>query len=143
MHKKLHMKTLIASLLIAVFILTASSELIAQEKKLKDSNGFNIVVENTKNGIKMHSTKGSAWIDLSFNLVENQAQMVDEYGMTSLEESSPEKNSKLADFLFTIAKTENTIIIKGIEGIVWKNLSFSLAENRKQAIDQFGMTKLN
>ncbi len=143
MHKKLHMKTLIASLLIVVFILTASSELIAQEKKLKDSNGFNIVVENTKNGIKMHSTKGSAWIDLSFNLVENQAQMVDEYGMTSLEESSSEKNSKLADFLFTIAKTENTIIIKGIKGTVWKNLSFSLAENRKQAIDQFGMTKLN
>jgi len=129
-------------ILMALFSLTATSELIAQEKKaeLKD---FKVIVEKTDNGIKMKSEKGSAWIDLSFSLKNDRPQAVDEYGMTELKNVSENKDEKLADFLFTINKTENGIELKGIEGTAWTELNFSLAENKKQAIDQFGMTKLN
>jgi len=143
MKTKLNYKKLLLNLLIGAFILIGSSELLAQEKKSTDLKDFKIIVENTENGIKMKSTKGSAWIDLSFNLNNDQPQAVDEYGMTELDKLSSEKDSNLADFLFTITKTENGIALKGIEGTAWTDLSFSLIENGKQAIDQFGMTKLN
>ena len=143
MKTNLNIKRLITNLLIAVFVLTASSELIAQEKKSVDLKNFKVVVEKTDNGIKMKSLEGSAWIDLSFSLNNDRPQAIDEYGMTELDKISSEKDSNLADFLFTITKTENGIVLKGIEGTAWTDLSFSIDENGKQAIDQFGMTKLN
>ena len=142
MKAKMNFKRPFSMILMALFFLTSTSELIAQEKKdkLKD---FKVIVEKTDNGIKMKSEKGSAWIDLSFSLNNDQPQAVDEYGMTELKNVSENKDEKLADFLFTIAKTENGIKLKGIDGTAWTELNFSLAENKKQAIDQFGMTSLN
>ena len=142
MKTRMNFKRPFSMILMALFFLTATSELIAQEKKaeLKD---FKIIVEKTDNGIKMKSEKGSTWIDLSFSLNNDRPQAVDEYGMTELKNVSENKDEKLADFLFTITKTENGIELKGIEGTAWTELKFSLAENKKQAIDQFGMTSLN
>lgn len=143
MKTKLNFKKLISNTLIALFILTASSELVAQEKKSDDLKNFKVVVEKTDNGIKMQSVEGSAWIDLSFSINNDRPQAIDEYGMTELNKISSDKDSNLADFLFTITKTKKGIVLKGIEGTAWTDLSFSLLENGKQAIDQFGMTKLN
>jgi len=143
MKTKLNFKRRSSCLLIAVFILIASSELIAQEKKSDDLKNFKVVVEKTDNGIKIHSVEGSAWIDLSFSINYDSPQAIDEYGMTELNKISSEKDSNLANFLFTITKTENGIVLKGIEGTAWTDLSFSLLENGKQTIDQFGMTELN
>ena len=142
MKTKMNFKKLFSMMLIALLFLTASSELVAQEKtdELKD---FKVIVEKTENGIKMKSEKGSAWIDLSFSLNKYRPQAVDEYGMTELKNVSENKDEKLADFLFTITKTENGIELKGIEGTAWTELKFSLVENKQQAIDQFGMTSLN
>jgi len=143
MKTKINFKNLISNLLIVVFIATAGSGLVAQEKKSTDLKDFKIVVEKTKNGIKMQGIQGSVWIDLSFSLNYDRPQAVDEFGMTKLNEASSDKDSNYADFLFTITKTKNGIVLKGIEGTAWTDLSFSLAENGKQAIDQFGMTKMN
>lgn len=140
---KLNFKRLITCLLIAVFILTASSELIAQEKKSNNLKNFKVVVEKTDKGIKMQSVEGSAWIDLSFSINNDQPQAIDEFGMTKLDKISSEKDANLADFLFTIMKTEKGIVLKGIKGTDWTDLNFTLNKNGKQAIDQFGMTKLN
>ena len=143
MKTKFNFKKLTTKSLITAFVLTASSGLIAQEKKSNDLKSFKIVVEKTDDGIKMQSFNGSAWIDLAFSINNDRPQAVDEYGMTNLNKVSSEKDSKLADFLFTINKTDSGIVLKGIEGTVWTDLSFSLAENGKQAINEFGMTKLN
>ncbi|MGI6756962.1 MAG: hypothetical protein ACOX32_03500 [Bacteroidaceae bacterium] len=89
----------------------------------------------------MQSDKGSAWAELSFNLAKNKSQAIDEYGMTQLEEVSTNKDPKLADYLFIITKTKDGITLTGIEGTAWKELSFSLRKNSRQAIDQFGMTE--
>lgn len=100
-------------------------------------------MERNKKGIKIHSLEGSAWIDLTCQIKNNQAQAIDEYGMTELNKVSADKDATLADFLFTITKTKNGIVLKGIEGTAWTDLSFSLPLNNKQAIDQFGLTDLN
>ncbi|WP_426430115.1 hypothetical protein ACPX19_11325 [Winogradskyella sp. HB-48] len=132
----------ISIIVVALLFLTGTAELIAQNKtaELKD---FKLIIEKTDKGIKMKSEKGSAWIDLSFSLNNYRPQAVDEYGMTDLKKVSENKDENLADFLFTITKTENGIELKGIEGTAWTELKFSLADNTQQAIDQFGMTSLN
>jgi hypothetical protein len=139
MKAKLNFTRPMLNLLIAVFLLSASSNLVAQEKKSTDLKDFKIVVEKTENGIKMQSVQGSAWIDLTFSIDNDQPQAIDEYGMTKLDQISPDKDANLADFLFTVSKTENGVVLKGIEGTAWTDLSFSVSENGKQEINQFGM----
>ncbi|MBI9057299.1 MAG: hypothetical protein JEZ01_05965 [Labilibaculum sp.] len=143
MKPKLNSKKLIPNLLIALFVLTSSFDLLAQEKESHDLKDFKIVLERTDKGFKMQSNNGSAWFDLSFSLNIDLPQAIDEYGMTKLDKISSDKDANLADFLFTITITESGIVLKGIEGTAWTDLRFSLAENEKQAIDQFGMKKLN
>ena len=143
MKKKLNFRGLIANLVIGAFILSVSTELNAQEKKSTELDNFKIIVETNNNIIKLTSSEGTAWINLSFNKNNYQPQAIDEYGMTTLDKVSSKKDSNLADFLFTITKTENIIILKGIEGTWWSELKFSLYENQKQAFNKAGMTELN
>jgi len=143
MKTKLNIKRLIPNLLIAVFILTAHSEVHAQEKKSTDLKDFKVVIEKTDNGIKMTCENGCAWKELTYSINDNKPQAVDEYGMTELNKNSTDKDSNLTDFLFTLTKTEKGIELKGIEGTAWTELSFSLSKNKQQAINQMGMTKLN
>ncbi len=134
------MKT-VSKLIIGLFVITVGSKSMAQEKISADLKEFKITIEKTDHGLKMQSDMGSAWVDLSFNLSENKLQAIDENGMTQLGELPTRKNLKFADYLFTITKTKEGITLNGIEGTAWKELSFSLQENGKQAIDQYGMTK--
>lgn len=141
MKTKSTFKSLLAKSIIVVSLLTLSSEIMAQEQSSSDLKDFKMTIENTDNGLKMHSSQGSAWIDLSFSLNNYMPQAIDEYGMTQLDMVSPNIDSKLADYLFTITKTKNGIKLTGIEGTAWKELSFTLPKNGKQTIDQFGMTE--
>ncbi|MBP6398465.1 MAG: hypothetical protein KA340_11325 [Saprospiraceae bacterium] len=68
-------------------------------------------------------------------------QAIDEYGMTHPDYVSTEKDVQLADYLFTIVKTKNGVLLMGKEGTAWKELSFSLKPNAVQMIDQYGMVK--
>ncbi len=127
--------------LITVIFFTLSYEIMAQVQNSIDLKDFKITIEKTDNGIKMNSSNGSAWIDLSFSIVNEKPQAIDEFGMTQLVKISYDKDPKLADYLFTIIKTKDGIKLKGIEGTAWKELSFTLPKNGKQTIDQFGMTE--
>jgi hypothetical protein len=141
MKTKSKFKRLLTTSLIALFLLTLSYELIAQEQSSTDLKEFKITIEKTDNGLKMQGLKGSAWVDLSFSLANDKPQAIDEYGMTQLDKVSSIKDSKLADYLITITKTKSGITLTGIEGTAWKELSFTLPKNGKQTIDQFGMTE--
>jgi hypothetical protein len=127
--------------LIVVILLTLSSEIIAQEESSSDLKDFKITIEKADNGLKMHSSEGSAWSDLSFILANDKPQAIDEYGMTQLDKVSSDKDSNHADYLFTITRSKNGISLTGIEGTAWKELSFTLSENEKQMIDQSGMNQ--
>jgi hypothetical protein len=141
MKSKLYFKTLFQNLLIVVFALVTSSASIAQEKKLSKLKDFKFSIENSKNGIKIISLLGSAWTELNFSIKNEKTQAIDEYGMTNLDKVSPMKDSKLADYLFVVTKTKKGILLKGLEGTTWAELSFSLPKSGKQVIDQFGMKK--
>jgi hypothetical protein len=143
MKTKCNFKKQFTQSLIAIMMLTATTELIAQEKKSTDLKDFKFLVETTENGLKIQSFKGSAWTELTFSINNDRPQAIDEYGMAVLDKVSTKKDSNLADFLFTITKTEDGIILKGIEGTAWTDLSFLLSKNGRQAIDQFGMIKLD
>ena len=136
---KLNLKKTVNNLLIGAIMLTAFQNVLAQEKILKE---FKIIIEKTNDGIKMNSLNGSAWIDLKFNINNNQVVAIDEFGMTKLNKVSTLKNQNLTSFLFTITKTNKGILLKGIEGTKWTGLSFELIENGRKAINQFGMTNL-
>ncbi|WP_055446402.1 hypothetical protein [Lacinutrix mariniflava] len=141
---KLNIKRHFSNILAAIVIFAASSELVAQEKKQNNLKSFKVVIEKTDSGIRMQSLKGSAWIDLEFNFEDDEVQAIDEYGMTTFDKIASEKDANLADFLFTITQTEKGIVLKGIEGTAWTDLSFYLNKlNEKQVIDQFGMSEVN
>jgi hypothetical protein len=114
--------------------------LFSQEKHDKKHSDFLIVVENTEEGITLAGINGTAWTKLSFTSKKYQPKMIDEYGSTSLANMNKEKHRNLANFLFTIEKTENGISLVGMDGTSWKTLGFSLAKNARQAFDQNGMT---
>jgi hypothetical protein len=141
MSAKTNVKRLINNLLMAVIFFTANLELLAQETKASDLKSFKIIIEKTTDGIKLQSMAGSAWTDLDFSLKNNQAQAIDEYGMTILNNVASLKDANLADFLFTIARTKTGFVLKGLEGTAWGDLSFSLADNQRQAINQLGLVE--
>jgi hypothetical protein len=131
---------LFSQMLIAVCLFILSAEIRAQKLSNSALKGFEITIEKTDKGLKMHSSEGSAWIDLSFSLTADKPQAIDEYGMTSVGQVNSEKDPKLADYLFTITDTKDGITLAGIEGTAWKVLNFTLSDNGKQTINQFGMT---
>lgn len=118
-------------------------QLQAQTNTTEELEEFKLIIENTAYGISMKSLNGSAWLDLSFSMKKYNPQAVSQYGMTELENLSEHKDANLADYLFTITKTDEGIALKGLEGTAWKELRFTLQNGSKQAIDQFGMTNLN
>lgn len=140
MKTKINLEILIKNLLVFALLSANYNQVLAQDTKVND---FKVVVEKTKTGIKMQSIKGTSWIDLTFTLNDNRPQAIDEYGITELSNISNDKNPKLADFLFTITKTSEGVLLKGLKGTAWRELSFSLKNDKRRAIDQFGMTKLN
>lgn len=126
--------------LIAVFSLVLGAESMAQGEDSTELKDFEITIEKTDRGIQMQSSNGSAWLDLSFTLSPDTPQAVDEWGMTGLDDVSADKVPRLADYLFTISySTNGKVSLTGLEETAWKELSFTLPENGKQAINQFGM----
>ncbi len=140
MKTKSKIERLLTTILIALFVITVGSKSIAQEKISANLKEFRITIERTDNGLKLQSDNGSAWIDLSFSLSKNNPQSIDEYGLTQLGKVSTIKDPKLADYLFAITETNEGITLTGVEGTAWKELSFSLEQNGRQSINQFGMT---
>ena len=139
MKNKQPFKSLFSRSLIAVMLLTLSFESMAQEKGSSDFKNFKIRIEKTENGFKMQSLEGSAWIDLNFRTAWNKPRAIDEYGVTKLRKVSTEKDTNLADYLFTITETKDGVKLIGVEGTAWKELIFTLVEDEKQIIDQFGV----
>ena len=122
---------------LAVMLLLATSSFTQRPSDLKE---FKLTIKNTDKGLELLGLKGSAWTNLSFTLNNYRPQAVDEYGMTDVEKYQG-NDPKLADFLFTIAKTKGGILLKGVKGTAWKELSFSLSKGESQQVDQMGMTK--
>lgn len=52
-----------------------------QSEAKENSSKFLITISKSDNGISLKGLKGTAWIDLSFSLRNNQNQMINQFGM--------------------------------------------------------------
>ena len=108
------------------------------KKEFGEIKNFKISIERTEDGIKMMGLKGTAWTNLAFTIDDFQPQAIDEYGMTSVNNTSTKTDDKFADFSFTITKTDDLIFLKGLKGTAWTELKFSLGKDDIQIINQKG-----
>lgn len=141
MKNRIHNHTSCSSFFLIFLVMQLSSIVYGQQKQQTDENKFTIVIEKIHNGLKLVSTFGSAWKELTFGLNNYQTQAIDEWGMTETGKVGAEKDAELAHYLFIIMKTEKGIALKGLEGTSWTELSFSLNEKEKQQINRDGMVQ--
>ena len=122
----------------AFFTVLLTFNISAQESKT-DVSDFLLFVEKTDTGVALKCVKGCAWTDLSFSLNKVKTQAIDEFGMRDNSISDNKTEANFANFLFTIRPTDKGFTLKSIEGSVWKDLSFSLENQKAQAINAKGM----
>lgn len=136
-------KTFSKLFMMSIFIL-ASSKSVAQEIKSAELSDFKIIIEKNDSGINLKCQKGCAWKELTYSAENNnKPQAIDANGMTELNGSSENNESKKSTFLFTVEKIENGLKLIGMHGTAWTELSFWYPKNGKQAINQLGMISPN
>ena len=140
MKTKLILNKLGKSLHVLLFAAIFISVSHAQEKSNAEFKDFKITIENTEKGLNLVSTKGSAWNELHFEVLPYKPLTIDAYDETEPNKRKKKKKAELADYIFTIIKTKDGISLTGLKGTAWETLSFSLVENGKQTINQYGMT---
>lgn len=133
----LFMKKII--LLITIGLFYSFGQAQNDTKELKD---FELNIRTSNEKIILESKSGSAWQKLTFSL-SNLPQAIDEYGMTALENGKNKRQkseSTLADYTFTIEKTADKIILKGIQGTSWKELTYDCSnKDCASQINELGM----
>ena len=109
---------ILSSLTCALFTVVSTSDMMGQVQEKKDLGEFIVLIQTTEgNGIEMKCKEGCAWKTLTYKSSdESRIQAIDEYGMADLGEVEPRKSAKLADFLFTIQRTDNGVLLKAMEG---------------------------
>ncbi len=141
MKRKLNLHGTILGLFTLALLFMLNPTLLAQEKESPELEEFTIVLAKTNSGVKMQGLRGTAWTDLSFTLKNDLPQAVNQYGMTTLDKVAAEQDPALADFLFTITRTNRGFELKGLAGTAWTELKFTLADNKTLAINQYGMVQ--
>ncbi len=124
-------------------ILPGASPSVFGQENVEPLSDFKFTVENSEERVKLSCQEGCAWKTLTFKAEE--AQAVNQYGMTSVDEEAPKENSDLANFLFTIKNTTKGVElqgIKGIKGTAWTHLTFGMKGRQSQSVDEMGMTSL-
>lgn len=129
--------------LTVIILLTTSTSLSAQDEGIAQPAEFKISIESSKRAIKLVCLQGCDWKELHYrNSSDNILQAVNRYGMIDLtqREFLPSIDNK--DFLFTIETTANSIMLKGIVGTVWKELSFECLNLQCiRVIDSYGILR--
>ena len=118
----------------------SSSHINTYNQESSELVDFEILVTNTKNGIKLNCIDGCAWRELEFTLVNEHRQLLDAFGMSTNSKNEKIKGENFSAFLISLQKTNGELILKGIRGTAWTDLSFTLIARKVQTIDQFGVT---
>ena len=129
--------------LILVAVMCFGKSVSAQTESVLETSKFLLLIENTKDGIKLTSRKGCAFKELSFSLKIGQTQEIDQFGMRTPNDKVCEvKDDNLASFSFRITKMEGdftpAVSLEGIEGTSWKKIIYAIPSGGL-LIDQNGM----
>ena len=114
-----------------------------QNKNKNENTGFKILIESSLDGIKLTGKEGCKFTELSFSLVEDKVESINQFGMIMEENANINNEENMPTFLITMKKTNGEIVLEGIKGTTWKNLSFSCPElGCTQLIDENGMSDI-
>lgn len=125
-------KRLFFTLLIAIPLMSLS----AQEAETNALSDFKIVIEKTQEGVNMQCIKGCSWNQLGFSLnFFRPIVYVDKNGMADKDSAG--------EFLFKVTGNKKLIILEGLEGTAWTELTMTHQGNQKWEFDQFGTRIMN
>lgn len=130
-------KATIVCLSLLLYSLTSNAQ--AERQDVQES--FQITIEKfSDKNVQLTCSTGCAWKELQFAVQEKaMAQGINLYGMTGINRAIETTNDALADFLFTLKFEKDSVLLKGVKGTVWKDLSFTLKRNKSQKINHLGM----
>ena len=131
------MKKVLLLISIGLFYFSAQAQ-----NDINKYENFELNIRTSNDQVVLISKKGSAWKKLTFS-TNNLPQAIDEYGMTELENevNKRDKSDKtLADYKFILNIEKGEIILKGLEGSVWKELTFHCTvKDCASRINEMGM----
>jgi hypothetical protein len=135
---------MIRILLSLLVLLGVSDMLFSKTDVSSDPEGFLILLETTDNEIKLTGWQGCAFRELNYALKDSVKRTVDQYGKVNLVRFSTKGIPKegLANFQFTVMRTEEGFYLKGIHGTTWEELSVTYPDGTKHHfIDQNGIVE--
>ncbi len=111
------------------------AEISQQSEDNPKSNLFLVTVEKNGNSIELKCENGCKWSHLILE-PSSEPYIINDYGFS-------EGNTVESDkFTFSIKPNKSGVDLNGLKGTAWIDLSFSLKENERQAINQLGMSNL-
>ncbi len=129
------MKKYSTKICLLILLIVNSSNSYSQQQATNKLSDFIISISQNDKGVLLESSKGCAWKELKFETQKEQG--VDNYGMSNGYDS--EKDLK---FYFTIVKTKTGLTLKGIKGVAWKELSFTVKKNKKYEVTKSGVKQV-
>ncbi|MEM6516200.1 MAG: M56 family metallopeptidase [Bacteroidota bacterium] len=108
------------------------------EKEISDENNnrkdsFLVTVAKNGKALELNCESGCKWSHLVLEPNTNE-YIINDYGF------SEGKTIETDQFTFAIKANNNGVQLNGLKGTAWLDLAFSLSGNKKQAINQLGMT---
>ena len=103
------------------------------EKSANEKSSFLVTVEKKGNLLELRCKNGCKWSHLILQ-PNSEPYIINDYGFSNGKTLETDK------FTFSIKPSESGVDLNGIKGTTWIDLSFSLPENQKQAVNQLGMT---
>ncbi|EMR04247.1 hypothetical protein [Cesiribacter andamanensis] len=119
--------------LLLLLLLALSPSLHAQETGAKTAE-FTWELNVDKDRITIRCAEGCAFTNLAFS--SNRTVTLNQVGMLDLAKNPDEASS--SDFLITYQKKGNKVILTGIKGVAWTELSF-IAGRASYTLDQNGL----
>ncbi|HEY0047227.1 MAG TPA: hypothetical protein VGB44_10995 [Flavobacterium sp.] len=123
----------------------ASSNLSAQaEKAAADTQTkLAIFIKSTAEGITLTCERGCEWKELTVKAADvNNIWAVDQSGLRIIKKEHVPADDSV--FLFTIKHYKDQLLLKGLKGVSWKNLSIKCPESIcTESFDEKGVTQLN
>jgi hypothetical protein len=134
-------QTRISRIALCLLIITAGFQ-SAFSQATPALTSFKILFESTPDGLRLTCPEGCSWKEVTFSLSLDQVQAVNQYGMTTLDESpAPKSELELPAFLFTVKMTKDGLSFEGKQGMAWKNLNFGCPASKcYQYVDEYGMS---
>ena len=126
------MKKYCSTIFLLILLIASDNNAYSQKKPSDKLSNFVIVISQNDKAIVLESSKGCAWKELNFETQKEQG--IDNFGMSN--DYNAKKDLK---FYFTIVRTKTDFLLKGIKGTAWKELRFSIKNNKKYEVTKFGV----